>query len=169
MCGGASSEAVLSAHRCYSHDWTLISISSFYMRYFRNCLSMCLPLFGATCGFNPSHYGCHLIVESVPCHYGRCATSLSKVCTWPFGRNISKTGGLGLVVSSLVLPDLLIYLQRIFSLRCNKKCCLWHALNSEMDLVARVFIATATNYETPGIFEYVCQFMSRQFLSVLWI
>ncbi|GFR30389.1 hypothetical protein TNCT_340311 [Trichonephila clavata] len=57
---------VYSAHRFYCLDWTLTSISSFYKRYFQNCLPTSPHLFGAACGFN------ECIRMWSPSHYGRC-------------------------------------------------------------------------------------------------
>ena len=74
---------------------TLTSISSFYRRYFWNCLRMSLHLFstGLSNGFNRTRR--HLIMEGV----------YMTIWTEHF-----RTGGLGVVIPCLILSDLLIYL-----------------------------------------------------------
>ena len=72
-----------------------------------------------------------------------------------------KTDGLGVVVLSLGLSGPLIYLLCIFFFGVP-----WRALstsiNSEMDLVARISIATALIRETLNILEHVRQSISRR-------
>ncbi|GFV03895.1 hypothetical protein TNCV_113401 [Trichonephila clavipes] len=118
----------------YSLDWTLPSASSFNMRYFRNCLPISPYLFGAVCGFNRMRH--LLIMEGV----------YLTICAGHY-----RTGGLGMVVRSLGLPNPLISL-----LWGTMKSLIYDTpVNSEMDsiLVARIFIAAATIRGTPGIFE----------------
>ena len=61
--GSIAGGAVYSAHTSYRLDSAPTSISSFYRRYFLNCLSMSLHLFDAV--FRFIRTGCHLIMEGV--------------------------------------------------------------------------------------------------------
>ena len=87
----ASWGTVYSVHTSYLLNWTLTSISSFCRRYSRNYFPMSLHV--VVWGFNKT--GRHLIMNTIWIGY-------------------FQTGGLGMVVKQLGLPDPLICLLWIF-------------------------------------------------------